>query len=315
MLRSILLAGMLLLFNPAWADKAPPLKAKYAADKVAEGIFVIHGPLGMPSPENQGFMNNPAFVITSAGVVVVDPGGSVQVGEMLLGHIRQATDQPVVAVFDTHVHGDHWLGNQAIRDAYPKAALYGHPRMISRVEEGAGANWLELMLDLTRGATAGTLAVNAEQPVDDKAEVKIGDVTFRIMHNGEAHTDTDIMLYLPEREVVFLGDNAGNGRILRLTGAFSGNIEALGQAVATGAKVYVPGHGKTAGTEAATAYQEFLRTLYDGVKEYYEQDMSDFEIKPKLAPRMSKWQDWQGFDDMLGNLVSRAYLEIEAAEF
>ena len=309
------LAVLLLLVGAASAEKAPPLKASYTADKVAEGVYVIHGPLGIPSPENQGFMNNPGFVITSAGVVIVDPGSSVQTGEMVLGQVKKITDQPVVAVFDTHVHGDHWLGNQAVREAYPDAPIYGHPRMISRVEQGDGITWMERMLELTKGATAGTRVVNASQPVDDKAEVRIGDVTFQIMHNGKAHSDNDIMLLLPERGVIFLGDNAGHGRILRQTGAFQGNIEALNLALATDAKVFVPGHGKTDGAVAASAYRDYLKTLYDGVNEYFEEDIPDFEIKHKLQSRLAKWKDWQGFDNLMGNHVSQAYLEIEEAAF
>ena len=309
------LAVLLLLVGTAAAEKAPPLKASYTADKVAEGVYVIHGPLAIPSPENQGFMNNPGFVITSAGVVIVDPGSSVQAGEMVLGQVRKITDQPVVAVFDTHVHGDHWLGNQAVREAYPEVPIYGHPKMISRVEEGDGITWMERMLELTKGATAGTRVVNASQPVDDKAEVKIGDVSFQIMHNGKAHTDNDIMLLLPERGVIFLGDNAGHGRILRQTGAFQGNIQALDLALATDAKVFIPGHGKTAGPVAASSYRDYLKTLYDGVNEYFEDDIPDFEIKHKLRPRLAKWKDWQGFDNLMGNHVSQAYLEIEEAAF
>jgi len=31
-------------------------------------------------------------------------------------------------VFNTHVHGDHWLGNHAIIEVYPKAKLMVTPR-------------------------------------------------------------------------------------------------------------------------------------------------------------------------------------------
>ena len=60
-------------------------------------------------------ITNPAFVIGADGVVVIDPGSSVQTGEMVLRQIGQVTGLPVVAVFNTHIHGDHWLANQAIR--------------------------------------------------------------------------------------------------------------------------------------------------------------------------------------------------------
>ena len=277
---------------------------------------MIHGPLGVPSPQNQGFMNNPAFVLTGAGVVVIDPGSSVQVGEMVLQQVRKVTDRPVVAVFDTHVHGDHWLGNQAIAEAFPGAKIYAHPRMIERVEQGAGEQWLEVMMNMTEGATAGTRVVSADSPVNDQTELRIGDVTFRILHDGQAHTDNDIMILLPEKSVIFLGDNAGHGRMLRMNdGSFQGNIRALDRALASGAKVFVPGHGKSGGPEAATEYRDYLQAVLDGVKALFEEDIPDFEMKPRLLPKLARWKEWVDFDSLVGSHVSIAYLEVEAEAF
>ena len=121
---------------------------------------MIHGPTELPSPSNQGFMNNPAFVVTDEGVVVIDPGSSVQVGEMVLARIEKVTDKPILAVFNSHIHGDHWLGNQAIRAKYPDVPIYGHERVPPKVEAGAGTEWVDLMLSMTEKATAGTGVVS-----------------------------------------------------------------------------------------------------------------------------------------------------------
>jgi len=83
----------------------------YPVDQIAPNTYVIHGPLGFPTVENQGFMNNPGFVITDSGVVLIDPGSSIQAGRMVLKQIRSITEKPVTHVINTHVHGDHWLGN------------------------------------------------------------------------------------------------------------------------------------------------------------------------------------------------------------
>jgi len=305
-----------LVAGAAWADKAPPLRAPHAAEAVAEGVHVIHGPMGVPSPENQGFINNPAFVVTDAGVVVIDPGGSVQVGEMVLEAIAKVTDRPVVAVFNTHVHGDHWLGNQAIAEAYPQARIYAHPRMIERVAKGAGEHWLEVMHDLTQGATAGTRVVAPQAAVDGGTDIPIGGVTFRVLHDGKAHTDNDIMLLLPERGVIFLGDNAGHGRMLRLNdGDIRGNIAALERALASGARVFVPGHGRSGGPEAASRYRDYLKTLYRGVEALFEEELADYEMKPRLLPKLAPWRHWVDFDSLVGSHISLAYLQVEADAF
>ena len=229
--------ALVMLAGAAYAlQKAAPLRGEWTPEQVAPGVYVIHGPAELPSPSNQGFMNNPAFVVTDAGVVVIDPGSSVQVGEMLLDRIGRVTDKPVLAVFNSHIHGDHWLGNQAIRERYPDVPIYGHERVGPKVIAGAGTEWVEMLLRMTENATAGTEVVKPDHPVKDGDEFTIGGLTYRVMNNDKAHTDTDIMLHIRELDVMFLGDNAGHGRILRLEGgSFPGNIEALEDAVASGA--------------------------------------------------------------------------------
>ena len=145
----------------------------YPLIKIAPHTYVIHGPLGYPSVENQGFMNNPAFVITKTGVVVIDPGSSVQAGRMLLKQMRTVTKLPVTHVFNTHVHGDHWLGNQAITDVYPKVIVIGHPAMIKKLTEGEAEEWVNVMDKSTNGFTRGTKAVAATVATKDGDEFKI----------------------------------------------------------------------------------------------------------------------------------------------
>ncbi len=316
-MKKIIILSLLFVTGIAIAIQiAPPIRGKWAPDKVAEDTYVIHGPLGLPSPENQGFMNNPAFIVGDTGVVVVDPGSSVQVGEMLLKRIERVTDKPVVAVFNSHIHGDHWLGNQAIRARYPEVPIYGHERVGPKIISGVGTQWIQLMLELTEKATAGTKIVKPDHPVKDGDVIKAAGLTFRIYNNDKAHTDTDIMVLVEEKKVMFLGDNAGHGRILRLEGgSFRGNVEALKIALASGAEVFVPGHGRTGGTEAASLYRDYLKTVYDIVAAGYEDGKDDFEIRPDLVPQLEDWKNWQGFEELLGSHISAAYLEAEAAEF
>ena len=146
--------------------------------------------------------------------------------------------------------------------------------------------------------------------------IKAAGLTFRIYNNDKAHTDTDIMVLVEEKDVMFLGDNAGHGRILRLEGgSFRGNVKALQIALDTGAKVFIPGHGQTAGTKAAREYRDYLDTVYKTVAAGYEEGKDDFEIRPDLVPKLAAWKGWQGFEELLGSHISAAYLEAEAAEF
>lgn len=288
----------------------------YPLDRISDSTYVIHGPRAYPTVENQGFMNNPAFIVTDQGVIVVDPGSSLQAGRMLLKQMRTVTDKPVTHVFNTHVHGDHWLGNHAMVEAFPKAVLMAHPAMIAKAKNGEGDSWVATMDKLSGGFTHGTRAVIPEQAVADAEVLKINGRTFRIYAPGKAHSGTDIMIEFVEESVVFLGDNVLNGRIARMDDAsFRGSIQACQVAIDLQAKHYVPGHGRSGDVSVAQNYKHYLQTLYTEVGQHYEQGQSDFEMKPAVVAKLGEFQDWNGFNDEVGKHISLALLETERAAF
>jgi len=307
----LLLTGSLLLA----CGKAPEIKADYPLTRLTDRVYVIHGPNEMPNKANQGFMNNPAFVLTRKGVVVIDPGSSVQVGDMLLKKIATVTIDPVIAVFNTHIHGDHWLGNDAIRRAYPKAVIYAHPKMMEK-SASAGENWLNNQLQLTDGGTKGTKLTIPNIGIDNDETLALGGLHFRIHHSGHAHTDGDLMIEVVEEKVIFMGDNAVVERAGRMDdGDFLGNIAACEMALQTDARHFVPGHGKSNGRAVVTAYRDWLKALYASVKKYYAKGLSDFDMKDKVVADLKPYQKWAMFDTEIGKLVSLAWLQIEKTSF
>jgi glyoxylase-like metal-dependent hydrolase (beta-lactamase superfamily II) len=261
-------------------------------------------------------MNNPAFVITKTGVVVIDPGSSVQTGEMVLRQIRKATRLPVVAVLNTHAHGDHWLGNHALREAYPQVAIYGHPAMIKAVEDGVGEEWVALMDRSTQGATRGTVPMGPNRAVGDGDVYTEGGVTFRFHHPGPAHTNNDLMIEVPEEQTLFLADNVCNRRIVRMDdGTFRGSVAAIDAALKIPVKVLVPGHGQSGEWTMVREYRDYLDGLYAAVKKYADEGMADFEMKDKVAAELAQFKSWPGFDDELGKHISLAVQEYEAEGF
>jgi len=307
----------LILASAAPLSAAPGEPVRdYPFEKVAENTWVIHGPLEMPNVSNQGFMNNPGIVLTSKGVVIVDPGSSVQTGEMVLRMLKKVSDQPVIAVFNTHIHGDHWLGNQAIRAAYPDAPIYGHTEMLAMVAAGSGNTWVELMDKLTEGATKGTRVVGPSHAVKHGDTFKVGNKTFRIHHYGQAHTRTDIMIEVEEDGVVFLGDNVTAERIPRMTdGNFTGNISAVDKISEVDASTWVPGHGPTGDATILKAYRDYLQAVYSSAEKAFNDDLDSSDVKAISLKATTQYKDWSGYDDELGPQGAQAYMEVEAAEF
>jgi glyoxylase-like metal-dependent hydrolase (beta-lactamase superfamily II) len=284
----------------------------YPAQKVHADTYVIHGPQGVPSVENQSFMNNPAWVITADGVVLIDPGSSVQVGRMVVAQLRKTTTKPVTHVFNTHVHGDHWLGNQAVLEAWPKATIIGHPDMIRKAKDGADAFWIQLMSDMTKGYTNGTRAEIPTVEAADGQEFRIGGKTFRIHASTDAHSKTDLMIEMVEDRILFTGDNVLSRQVMSLRdGTFKGVMKETERALAINAKLYIPGHGKTGDRKLVEEQKVWFDTLMLEVRRMYEEGKSDFEMKPVIAEKLKAFKHWAEWEPNLGPQISLAILEIE----
>lgn len=293
------------------ADEFP-----FVFDQVADNTWVMHGPRELPNPQNKGFMNNPAIVKTSAGLVMIDPGSTVHIGNNVLAEVKKISDQPIVAVFNTHIHGDHWLANQAVVAAYPNVKIYGHPEMLVEIENGEGENWVKNMNTFTEGASLGTMVVAPNLTVDNTDVIKVGDTQFKIHHYGIAHTKTDIMVEVVENSVVFLGDNVLSLRIPRTSdGTFQGNISTINTILESDIKTYVPGHGPTGDRAMVETYLNYLVQVYQAAQKAFEDDLDSSDVMTITKETTAAYKDWHGYNDLLGPQGAQAYEEVEAAEF
>ncbi|MGB9129582.1 MAG: MBL fold metallo-hydrolase [Thiobacillus sp.] len=284
----------------------------YPAQRIHADTYVIHGPQGVPSVKNQSFMNNPAWIITADGVVVIDPGSSVQAGRMVMAQLKKTTKKPVTHVFNTHVHGDHWLGNQAVLDVWPNAIIIAYPDMIKQAREGADVFWLDLMSSMTNGYTKGTRAVIPTVEAANGQEFRIGGKTFRIHSSTDAHSKTDLMIEMVEDRILFTGDNVLNHQLMNLMdSSFKGVLKATERALALNAKLYVPGHGKTGDRKFVEEHKAYFDILMAEVRRMYDEGKSDFEMKPVLVDKLKAYRKWAEFETNLGPQISLAILEIE----
>ena len=312
---TLLLALALSTLSHAWTIDG---YGNYKFEEISKNVYIIHGPLDEPNPNNQGFMNNPGMVIGADGVIVIDPGGSYQTGKRVVDEVKKVTDKPILAVFNTHVHGDHWLGNQAIIEQYPDAKIYAHPQMIIEAKESEAEFWIDLIESLTEGVSKGTVATFPTDATSHLQIINVGSEQFKI-HNptAKAHTTTDIMIEHVGSKTLFLGDND----MIHRLGGFGGtsdmhnNIKVLNYATNLKLDHYVPGHGPSGDAEhAVKPYLGYLLILQDEARKGYEEDLADYEIRPAIVNRLSAYKDWHSLDNNLGMHINRMLLEVEALD-
>lgn len=298
--------------GPAVPDVAPT--------RLSEHVWMIWSKDGFPTPENLGMMSNITFVVSRHGVIVLDSGGSVQIGEMALRMIRSVTAQPVVAVFNSHYHGDHWLANHAFVDAFGEdLPIYAHPVTKQAIEGVQGSLWHSMMERWTNQATVGTRIVAPNHGVEHGAEFDFGDVSLRIHHYGVAHTPGDICVEVLEDGLAHVGDIAMDRRIANMDdGSYLGTFrfyDALQQNA--GARLWVPGHGH-ASTQVLAWNRELFEGIYENCVRAVEEglDMAAARVRVLQDPRVAgKAAETAGFAGNIGKYVSLAYLEAEKEAF
>lgn len=107
---------LLFLMSVSYHSMAAKLLYHLSPQLIAEDTWLLQGKLEDFNHENGGNIVNTAFIVTEEGVVVLDTGPSKRYGEALRQVIRSVTDKPIIHVFNSHHHPDHFLGNQAFSD-------------------------------------------------------------------------------------------------------------------------------------------------------------------------------------------------------
>ena len=270
------------------AADAPRMQAREAAS----GCWYVEGLAALGSPANQNFISNAGFVVTTAGVVVIDALGSPALAERLLAEIAKVTPQKVTHVIVTHYHADHIYGLQVFADLGAKIIAQRAGR------EYLNSDTARLRLDASRSELAPwiderTRLVPATEWIDARRELTVGDTKFVIEPVGPAHTKDDLVVYLPARKLLYAGDLVFRNRIPFVGEADSRSwIASLDKLLTFGAEIIVPGHGPVS-TEArkdmqlTRDYLAYLRKTMGRAA----QDMTPFEEAYKAT-------DWSAFDKL-----------------
>lgn len=308
--------------RPVYAEEMMEFKGPdvpdVAAVKVTEHCYTIPAMGPHPTPDNFGMFSNPGFVVTNEGVVVIDTGSSLQIGEMILRQIKKITDKPVVKVINTHFHGDHWLGNHAFVNANPNVEIYAHQKCIDNLKGGQDKFWFDFMQTNTNNKITGTVITMPNKTFAGGEEFEVGGVKFKIHHFGKVHTVSDIAVEVVTDKTMYMGDMVMRRVANMEDGSFRGSVDALGQIAAMDIKTFIPMHGTPDDVKLINEGKEFLETIYTQVGVLYDEGLSDFEMKPKIMEMdfmKNVASQWPGYEDTIGKFIVVAIKEVEQAMF
>lgn len=292
------------------ADQYPASLLYSKPVEVIPGVFSAIGATAPPTYENAGHNNNLSFIVTGDGVVVINAGGSYLLAEALHKEIRAVTDQPVKMVFDENGQGHAMLGNSywAEQDG---VEIVAHADAAAEFEE-YGAQSLQSTQSVLKERADKTQLVPPTQTFEDEFIVEMGDMRIEALYLGPAHSPGDIVIWLPQKELVISGDMAFHERMLpifhhTLTADWIETWETAFEPL--GATYVIPGHGHPTNMDQVRRYtRDYLVYLRGKVGEHLEDggDLADAYYVDQ-----SPYAHLDTFEELATRNAGRVYEQME----
>lgn len=277
--------------------------------EVTDNVWAIVGPLDNRTPKNLGNNATFGFVVTPAGVVLIDSGGSYLGAQKIHQKIKLVTDQPVKYVINTGGQDHRWFGNEYFSSLGAKIIS---SRKAREDHEQRQVDQIGRLLTLIGDDKfEGTTEKYADVLFDEKTTLMVGGVKFDIIHAGQAHTPGDVFVWLEDQSVMFSGDIVYVERLLGVGDQSSSKswVEVFEAMAAFKPKHVIPGHGNPtslAGAEKDT--YSYLTKLRQKVAAFMDDGGDASEIS---QVDMSEYKYLFNFDSLSGRNALKVYTEIE----
>jgi cyclase len=219
--------------GPLTMPPAPGSLPAHQFEKVAEGVYYA------TATGSTTIGSNSVVIVNDDDVLIVDPGITPGAATAFIADVKTITSKPIKYVVDTHYHYDHAFGNQVFG---PDVTIIGHDTTRRQLN---GPRSLKERTYLTNGTAAianrftqlKQQIADAKDPqhrailerqlaihqlyADEQAKIRPtppnatlstdmtlhrGSREIQIRYFGRAHTDGDIVVFLPKERMVATGD-------------------------------------------------------------------------------------------------------------
>lgn len=272
-------------------------------------VICFFGEPEVMNTTNNGNMLNTCYLDTSTSYVVIDSGSSYAYAESAYNAIQKIKPLPVSLVINTHVHDDHWLGNGFFAqmgvkvlgsdDFEHNADMHVPTRMQTHISPEAYAKTVPTLPGVRIGS-------------DQNITVGNQSIELHIMKR-RAHSDKDLVVFVPKIKTLFAGDLVFNDRVLSLKGGdINGWIDALETLNRWGATTIVGGHGYRTDKEAMKMTYEYLTRMRTEIRAAIDAGQSIEETINTVT--MEPFKSLRMYETMHRGNVEAAYRMLEWEE-
>ena len=195
------------------------------------------------------FDQNIVVVLHGGEALVLDTRSTYPQAREVVDDLRALGAPRVTAVVNSHGHFDHALGNPVFRPA----PIWGHVRCAVMLDPATSRQLRHAASELDAANAADLDEVELDPPdrvFEARATVPVGGRVVDLEWLGRGHTDNDILLTVPDADVLCAGDLVENGATPYFGDAYPldwpATVEAILPRVGP-STVVVPGHGDHAG--------------------------------------------------------------------
>jgi glyoxylase-like metal-dependent hydrolase (beta-lactamase superfamily II) len=211
-----------------------------------------------------GFANgNVLALVADSGILLVDAQSLKRVAALDTA-LRAFSTRPVRLIVNTHYHEDHTAGNAFYRER--GAAVLAHAQVSV---QGARDTTIA---ELEWHRTALPQLAMPTRSFSDSVQFNFGKERVVVWHPGKAHTDGDAMLWLPDANIIHVGDvfEVGAPPFIDwwVGGSMDGMLAACDKVLAliNDRTIIVPGHGAFVTKADLRAYREMLATIQTRIR-------------------------------------------------
>jgi glyoxylase-like metal-dependent hydrolase (beta-lactamase superfamily II) len=277
---------------------------------VTDGVYAYIGDTDGRTYQNEGLNANIGLIVTSAGAILIDSGATFQSAKKIHEAAKRITSQPLKWVINTGGQDHRWVGNGYF--ASQGIETIAHRRAQEDMQSRATAHIDNLRLILKERAddTVPTLPIRFINEANTHME--LGGTVVEFKYRGGGHTPGDMLVWLPQKSLVFTGDVVYVDRVLGLIPVSRTKTWLQSFSVIDELKpqFIVPGHGNITTLAIAQAQtRDLLLALREHMKKEVEGNgdmntaIKSFNQKPYAHLKHA--------DIWLPQLATATYLEVE----